>query len=337
MEYSETFFKSKPKIFYFGACDGWDAVDSDCLRYEFDIDRYYFRKSMAHVGFNETILRHDPELNEQKNQWRPAKLGPPPLSDSLLSMATTPGELADRLFEFIKEEYRLDSDTTGPDFQNYFNLLQDFTKWPYIKFYQTFAGPNDFLVLNFSTELYTKFFKTECVTLCPILTKIFGKNEKFRNRFKELEQEQFHRSFDQPDVLGPTIELVKDFARDLSPIFQNRVILLKSQLANTFYSDNLNDVEHLKINTQSIPFYRPTKIMLHPNDKGNVERLLNLAVKGFQRHYSSDIPLLELDDRDVFLDPNHRYGLSPFHLHKVSTDKLGLKIYGEIKRIQAEQ
>lgn len=331
---------NKPKIFCFGACDLWDAVDLPSARKEFDLDRYYFRKHHElNRPFNEELVYGDPNIViDNPEDFYILDINPPPLSTSLLSMYSQPGTIAEQLFEVIKETDRAvkNSKISASVYSNYFELYQEIAKWPWIRYYKENAGPDDFLVLNFSSELYTKFVKQETVTLIPFLTNYLSHHGLSWLR-DELFNQDFHRSFDQEDILGPTLELVKDFARDLQDIFGNRVILVDTILADLVYSNSLADVKRIQTSCYQIPFYKPTKVMADPSDKSHVRRLLNLATRGFQRSYKYDIPFVTLDQKDCFLDPNHRYGPSPFHLHRRTTDQLGYKIYAEIKKIQQQE
>jgi hypothetical protein len=328
---------NKPKIFCFGACDLWDSVDIDIIRKEFELDRYYFRKSYyLNRKHNQFLVKNDPEIViEDPNEFYILDINPPPLSTSLLSMYTPAGTIADQMLDLIKiTNKKVKHKGFSTDiYSDYFSLYQEIAKWPWIENYRDCVGPDDFLVLNFSSELYSKFVKKETITLIPALVNHLEYPELAWLK-KELYNEDFHRSFDQEDILGPTLELVKEFARDLLPIFGNRIILVDTLLTDFVYSNDLNDIKKIKTSCTQIPFYKPTKITADPTDKSHVRRLLNLATRGFQRSYKYDVPFVTLDSKDCFLDPLHRYGPSPFHLHRQTTEKLGNKIYQEIKKIQ---
>lgn len=335
---------TKPKIFCFGACDLWDSVDISQIRDEFDLDRYYFRRTKTHTPFNHQLLRFDNDLIRKHEIYEISEvfdvryIDIPPFSTSLMAMYSPAGSVNDQMFEFIKKidkECRAGRDPS--DYYLYISLFQEMSKWSYLKFFETFAGPDDFLVINFTTELYSKFVKNECITLTPNFLKGLQKSElSWLNQ--QITNADFHRSFDQEDILGPTIELVKDFARELYPIFGNRVILVDTLLTDLIYSDTLDDIRRTNnLSCFQIPFYKPTKLMTDPTDKSHVKRLLRLATKGFRRSYKTDIPFVTLDQSECFLDPEHKYGPSPFHLHKKTTEKVGNKIYEEIKKIQTRE
>jgi len=257
-----------------------------------------------------------PVLDFEKTMW------PDYASTSLFSLYSPPGNMAYRVYDSLQKEKRLTPN------QNH--IYQEVCKWPWLKFFAKYAGPEDILLLNFTSELYTKYQNSrECFTLTPYIDHLkTDVNNKIHWLYNEVSNTNFQKAFDEDDILGPTIELVKDFAKDLEPIFGNRIILVDTILTELVC---INDsIQKSVLNVHSIPFYKRTKLMVDPTDVRHVRRLLNLAYRGFQRSYKHTIPFVTMDPSEVYMDKD----LNPMHLSDTSKNKLSLKILDEIIKMK---
>jgi hypothetical protein len=290
-------------IFCFGGCDLYHSLATmpNYPGWQFANHRY----------------SSSPNLNFEKTRW------PNYVSTSLMSLYTQPGILAARIFEDLSD--------TRNQLTNRENIVyQEVCKWPYLKFFAKFAGPTDVLVLNFSSELYTKYLQEkECVTLIPQINELsWEPNGRVAWFHKLVSNQLFQKSFDEDSVLGLTIELVKDFARDLEPIFGNRVILVDTILTELAVVNN--SIQQSVLNVNSIPFYKTTKVMADPTDVSHVRRLLKMATRGFQRSYKHTIPFVTMDPSECFMTPD----LNPLHLSNETKNKISQRIFEELLKIQ---
>lgn len=304
----------KPRLFALGGCDLWDAIDSSILRKHFAIDRYIFPKSNILDGID------------------PIQSRPTFSATSLRSLYAAPGDIALRIHESIQGNKNLDIHHQG--------IYEEILKYPYLEFYKTHAGPNDILLLSFSPELYTKFSKkSECFTMIPLMKRLEDTSDPMHWLYKEfLSNESYHIAFDESENLNITYDIMKDFARDIREIFGNRIIVVKTHLSDKLMSDSLGKVVQHRISCEkNIPFYKVSKIMHTPTDHSYAKRMTDLIIQRFLRIYNGDLPVVELDERDIFIDAEHRYGAAPFHLHKVSTSKIGEKILLEILKLTANK
>lgn len=304
----------KSKIFVFGSCDVWDAVDISSIRREFDIDKYYYNDRPYDLDFSKGKL--------------------PIRSPSLLSLYTSPNSIANRVFDTMH------SIRHRPPMIDHYWIYHEIVKFPYLKFYQENAGPNDILVCNFSAEFYTKHVtNNEVFTIVPPMVKLLKTpNSPFGWLADEILKTQYHQSFDKSEILAQSIDMFKQFAKELSSIFGDRCILVDTLLTEFSYTEtkNLVKLTNLQPRTDWIPFYKPSKIMMDPTDTSHIKRFVNFTTKGFRTHYRTKIPFITLDQRDVWMDPFHAHGAGPFHHHRVTSEKLGKKIYEELKKIRAK-
>lgn len=297
----------KPRLFLFGGCDLWDASNIKPIRDHYDIDRYAFSNN------------NDIDLNVENK---------PQESTSLISLYTKPGSIAERVQDTLSNLNRLE----------YHHILasEEILKYDYLKFFKKHARSNDILLLNFTNDLYTKLRRqNECFTILPQLLPIANPTDPLHWLYKEyLSKTEYHQCFDEREMLNETTEALRDFAKDIYEIFQNRVVLVKFHFSNLIYQDSIENIKELNWTcTSKIPFYRTSKIMRDPTDHSYAKRCANLILERFRIFYKTELPIVELDDHECFIDPNHRYGLAPLHLHPVTTEKLGYKIYEELKKL----
>ena len=297
----------KPKLFLFGGCDLWDACNINVIRDHYQIDRYAFSTNR---NINRDICNRPQE------------------STSLISLYTKPGLIAEQVQETLLSTTNL----------KYHHILaaEEILKYDYLNFFKKNASSNDILLLNFTNDLYTKFrYRNECFTILPQLMPISDPTDPLHWLYKKyISSERYHQCFDERDMLNETTESLRDFAKDIFEIFQNRVILVKFHFSNTIYCDSLENVKKIKWSCNSkIPFYKTSKIMGDPTDHSYAKRCANLILERFRIFYKSELPIIELDDKDCFIDANHRHGLAPLHLHPVTTEKIGQKIYEELSKM----
>ena len=297
----------KPRLFLFGGCDLWDAANIKPIRENYYIDRYAFSTN------KDTTLN----INNKPQE-----------ATSLISLYTDPGPIADRVQDTLSNLNRLE----------YHHILasEEILKYDYISFFKKHARSNDILLLNFTNDLYTKFRRqNECFTILPQLMPIANPEDPLHWLYKDyISKDFYHQCFDEREMLNETTEALRDFSRDIYEIFQNRVILVKFHFSNIIYHDSINSINELNWTcTSKIPFYKTSKIMSDPTDHSYAKRCANLILERFRIFYKVELPIIELDDRDCFIDPNHRHGLAPLHLHPVTTEKLGHKIYEELIKL----
>ena len=114
---------SKPKLFNFGACDLLDSLMNKAVMNVFDLQCI--------------------DLEERPRLY-------PSYSTSLLSLYTPIGSLGSEALEYFVKDPNLILDNRP--------FFEEISKFDYIGHWTANAGPNDFLVINFSTEFYTKYF-----------------------------------------------------------------------------------------------------------------------------------------------------------------------------------
>lgn len=298
----------KPKIFLFGACDLFQAVNIDTIRKEYTIDAIPLNLRQADTLDFNTCLK-------------------PKFSTSMVSLYTKPNELANRLHEYLSKE---------TDLKKYhYSFYREIVKYPYLKYFKESAGPNDIFIMNFSSELYTKMHtNSEKFTIIPA-PDIDVKNpaDKLHWLYKEyIINDVYQVPFDDEESLNNTYDLLQDFAKEIHKIFNDRVILVKTHVTDLALNTDAK-IEKIPVALQAtIPFYKPTKIMSHPLDHTYAQRATNLLLKKFRKWYSSDIPVVSVTDT-LFVDLNHPYGYAPFHLHNFSNYKVGINIYNELTKM----
>ena len=301
---------AKPKIFLFGACDLYQAVNIDTIRKDFVIDAIpKGLKEIDHIDFSTGIK--------------------PKFSTSMLSLYTKPNIVAHRVHESLENKLNLK--------KYHYELNREILKFSYLKYFSESAGPNDILVMNLSSELYTKIkVKSEIFTAIPILSdsNVNNPDDILYWLYSEyLTKDVYQVPFDDEESVNNTYLLLKDFARDIYEIFQDRVIIVRTHMTDLSLT-KLNKVERILVPLENtVPFYKTSKIMHDPADHTYAVRLMNLFVNKFKLWYKEDIPVVALDG-PVFVDVNHPLGYAPFHLHTKSNYQLGLNIYKELIKMK---
>jgi len=299
---------TKPKIFLFGACDLFQAVNIDTIRNEYVIDAIPINLRQADTLDFSTCIK-------------------PKFSTSMVSLYTKPNELAGRLYDcLIKEK----------DLKRYhYDFYREILKFSYLNYFKETAGPNDILVMNFSTELYSKMqVKSERFTIIPAPEiDVKNPNDKLYWLYAEyLTKDVYQIPFDDNSALNDTYDLLDDFAKDIYEIFNDRVILVKTHMTDLALTDNAK-IERIMVPLEAhIPFYKLSKLMQDPVDHKYGLRVANIFTTKFRRKYQADIPLVSVEDT-LFVDFNHPQGYAPFHLHRYSNYKIGINIYQELVKM----
>ena len=290
----------KPKLFMFGGCDLQDIAMSDIISKDFDVVHY----ATANKREMDNAI-----LDFNKGSF-------PSMGTSIISMYTKPGPLAQRILEDL---YTADKRDILANRHVYYEV----TKFPYLEFFKKNAGPSDYLLLGFSPELYTKFyFGNECFSCLPAMRRLRDPNDKLHWLYKEyFTKEEFLLPFDTRESLNWTSDIISDFARDIYEIFQDRVILVKTHLSDLAIASDFSIKKINLTTTDNLLFYRQTKMMSSPTDHTYADRLTLLILEKFRRRYKSDVDVVQLNE-PVFIDPNHRWGHSQFHIDQHSRNKL---------------
>jgi hypothetical protein len=240
-------------------------------------------------------------------------------STSLLSLLTPPGSISLQILDYFHQQKHT-SDTN--------NLLIGEAKKSTIDLWKTTATSQDFLIISFSTEFYTKFYDDkECLTLHPHLRPVPG-FDWFNNNI--LAPSKFHLEFDEEKNLSLQQDLIYDFADIVDKIFQDRVILVKTHLTDKIINGKKTYIE--KAAPTSIHNFSNKKSIVGEKSSNYGQRLVDAMIKQFRRTYKHDIPLVSIGDEFVFRDARHRWGPQPFHLHSTSTLMIGAQILEELKK-----
>ena len=296
----------KINLFLFGACDLHDILDDDIIFRDFNVMK----------NLNELAESDKFTLDFNKMSF-------PENGTSLISLYSKPGPIAQRVLETLVKSRHRDIVVNRP-------IYKEIVKYPYLDYYRKHAGPKDYLVMGFSAELYTKFINNaECFSCLPVMHILSNPDNCLHWIYKDyFTKDHFLLPFDTKESLEWSFDILVDFARDIYSIFQDRVILVKTHFSNFAVSNNFT-VKKVDVGPDNLLFYKQSKIATDPTDYKYAERLSNIIMSKFQHHYSSDLPLIKLDE-PVFLDANHRWGMSQFHIDKNSRHKIAKLIREEI-------
>jgi hypothetical protein len=297
-----TFELTKPKIFSFGACDLGYALKADIIRKDFSLDTI-------------DINRYTHDSLEFDKSWVPNH------ATSLMSLYTPPGDIASRLHDTLVKSKELKP--------FHYEFYREIVKYPYIKHWETCAGPNDIMVINFSTELYTKIAcKSELFTALPGALKTVPGDPVYWVLEEYIQKEEYQFTCDDEYALNATYELLADFAKDIYRIFKDRVVLVKTHLTDLEF----NNGTICKSPIGSTISYKRSKIINDFFEHEYGRRVTNIFIKKFRNKYPADLPIVEVKDH-LFVDPKHPGGYAPFHLHNWSAHKIGSAIYDELVKI----
>lgn len=289
----------KPKLFLFGGCDLHDIAKNDLLQRDFNV-----------IDF--AINKH--EVDNSNLDIRQSSF--PEMGTSVMSLYTNPGPVAQRMLETLATSKKRDMIVNR-------TVYNEIAKFPYMDFYKKHAGPNDYLLISFSPEIYTKCVVAgEIFTCLPSMTVLSHEENKLHWIYKEyLQKEEYLMPFDTKENIETTSQVMADFARDLYEIFQDRVLLVKTHFSNFVVSSDFK-VKKINPGPDHLWCYRQTKIISDPADHKYAERLSMIIMNRFINRYNSDLNLIRLNE-PVFIDGNHRWGgATQFHLDAGSRTKI---------------
>jgi hypothetical protein len=293
------------KLFLYGGCDLHDIVDTPTVKKHFKVINCNLTGHIDNVSldFNNATF--------------------PSMGTSLISLYSKPGPIAQRVLETLSTGQKRDIIINR---ETYNEIL----KFPMLSFYKKYVGPNDYLLLSFSPEIYTKLLKSgECFTCLPTMRNLANPDHCLHWLHKEyFKNEDFLLAFDTKESLEWSFDLMVDFARDIYEIFQDRVILVKSHFSNFAITDN-HQIKNVNFGPRDLLYYKQTKIITDPLDLNYTDRLSKIIMNKFRHHYKSDLSLIQLNE-PVFLDANHRWGFGQFHIDMKSRDKLAKLVCAEI-------
>lgn len=298
---------SKPKLFLYGGCDLFDISRSVILKREFDV----ISSGMKDQVIDETTLNF-------------SQCSFPGEGRSLASLYTPSGLIGLRCLEHLE---RLPPEQKKASA----GLYKEILKFPILDYYKKHAGKNDYLLLSFSAELYTKFHNfQECFTISPpAFRNITKKNHPFYWLYEEyLSKDDLMMPFDARESLNWTSDLIQEFAKDIYEIFKDRVIIVATHFSNFVITSDHTIKKH-QPSAHEILFYKQSKIVHDPLDHHYVEKCSDIIANKFVRRYKTSVPIVKLND-PVFLDANHRWGLGQFHIDTLSRAKIAEQIYREL-------
>jgi hypothetical protein len=294
---------SKPKIYHFGTCDLCDSLESKDI-----LSEYHWPAKSAGFSLNNTLYPYH--------------------STSLMSLYSQPGSLGQRLYETLIREKAVDYIKQS--------LFNEVCKFPYFKYFKENVGPKDIFVLSFSMELYSKFvLDQQVITLLPLF-----KNSKIKWLEDEvLNKVDHHLDFDDERSLGITKELIEQFSRDIYETFGHRVLCVETVFSDKFMvkDGDMEKIRDCKVGYTNIPFYRNTKMLSSAKDHEYGNRMVSVCLKYFKRCYPVDIPTVAIPKSMAYMDPLHKWGVSPFHLHADSSRYLTVKILDKLREISSKE
>jgi hypothetical protein len=280
------------RVYHFGACDLLDAL-------------------------NRTPILREYELASLADKTYPS------LGTSLMSLYAQPGILAERMHHsmstIIPYDYKRNS------------VYLEMTKFPYFKYLKENVKPGDIMVINFSSEIYTKFSNaTETFTLLPQFREI-EYVEWVRKEILSLNH--CHLDVDDDRCTGPSRELLTDFTNNMKEIFGNRIVLVNTHIGDKFILSDSN-IKQYKASIHDIPYYHNMRFVHDPKNEKYIGRIIDVMVKQFRRLHGYELPIVEVDQSFIYIDPNHRWGRSPLHLTHETNDVVSLRILDELRKIK---
>ena len=280
------------RVYHFGACDLLDAL-------------------------NRTPVLREYELASLVDKEYPS------LGTSLMSLYAQPGILAERMHHsmstIIPYDYKRNS------------VYLEMTKFPYFKYLKENVKPGDIMVINFSSEIYTKFSNaTETFTLLPQFREI-EYVEWVRKEILSLNH--CHLDIDDDKCTGPTRELLTDFTNNMKEIFGNRIVLVNTHIGDKFILSDSN-IKQYQASIHDIPYYHNMRFVHDPKNEKYIGRIIDVMVKQFRRLHGYELPIVEVDQSFIYIDPNHRWGRSPLHLTHATNDVVSLRILDELRKIK---
>jgi hypothetical protein len=280
------------KVYHFGACDLLDALTRSPILREYELA----------------------SLTDKEY---------PSLGTSLMSLYAQPGILAERMHQgmanALPNDYKRNS------------VHVEMTKFPYFKYLKERVKSEDIMVINFSSEVYTKFSNSsETFSLIPQFKEV----EHIDWVRKEiLSLNHCHLDFDEDHCLGATRELLVDFTANMKEIFGKRIVLVNTHIGDKFILSDDN-IKSYKASIHDIPYYHNMHFVHDPKNEKYIGRVVDVMVKQFRRLHGAELPIVELSQDFVYIDPNHKWGRSPLHLTHMTNEMLSVKILDELRKIK---
>jgi len=294
----------KPTVFYFGACDVGIALNNPLIKNNFSL--FTNERKVDSLDFDTC--------------WFPS------YSTSLISLYTPPpSEIASRVYDSLVKCKELTS--------HHYQAYREIFKYPYLENFAKHAGPNDILVINFSSELYTKILcKSEWFTLLPCFGNFNQPDDPLKWLIDEyLIKKEYQVPGDSEISVNDAWDLLARFADDVYKIFKNRVVLVNTHLTDlSIYKGKI-----VKTPIKQQLSYRQSKLSTDYIEHNYAQRITSMVIKKFRIRYPDELPVVAIDDL-LFLDPEHPAGYSPFHFDKRSAEKIAYKIYLELLKINSK-
>jgi hypothetical protein len=295
----------KPKIFLWGACDLFQSAKIDPILHEFEVESLNWGRT---------------DSLDLQNCWTPN------FSTSLRALYTPPNAVANRLYDTLFSLKEIPA--------HYYRSFREIAKFPYLKYFKENVGPKDVLLINFSTELYTKIqVGSEIFGMLSLVKKrVDLPNDPLHWLYKDyLSRKEFQIPFDTIENLEITYDFLKQFAIDIHDIFQDRVILVRTHFTQMALTNNAQ-ISKVVVPVNKEIIYQQTRIMGDILDHSYAQRSTDIFIDKFHRWYKSEIPIVQYKG-NVFVDPFHKLGDAPFHLHEFSTYSIGKEILKELRKI----
>lgn len=245
---------------------------------------------------------------------------------SLVSMYSKPGLLAEQVHDSLSKVEK----------HTYAQLVasDEILKYPILRFYKKNSKPTDIMVIGFLSELNLKIkFRSECFNISSNFMEFRKQQDPLHWLYKEyLMNDKYHSPFFDDRNLQETKDYMKDYAGELYKIFKDRLIIVDTHLAS-FYYQSSSKVSPIPYTSNNFPFYRFSKFKDSPVDVEHVRKWINIVVKMFKHYYPVDVPVVSIDPRECFMDPNHRFGPALTHLHPTTIEKIGVALFYELEKI----
>lgn len=303
----------KPKVFFLGACEV-----GDCLRSIPDniLSKFEFVPPDAH-------LWEEHENIEDFSSLQPIA------NTTLGSIYAEPGPVAAQFDEWTRKLQRDKKQKLGIP---YVRAYKEIVKFPLLDFYRKNAGPNDIFIFSFSLELTTKFFRNkECFTLIDDIKTIYKGVDWLE---KLIDNEANLLNFDESETSGAKGDYIEQFAKDISEIFKDRVIMLESLPVNNFLlnQDTLEKII-IKRTDFAIPFFKSKNKVQDINSFDSPRRFLKAAYFIFKKKYPYSIPTIQIDVDNCYVDPSHKYGMHPWHWHQLTKTRIGNQLAEKLESL----
>jgi DNA polymerase III alpha subunit len=131
------------------------------------------------------------------------------------------------------------------------------------------------------------------------------------------------------DYLNPCLS----FISNMKEIFGNRIVLVNTHIGDKFILSDSN-IKQYKASIHDIPYYHNMRFVHDPKNEKYIGRIIDVMVKQFRRLHGYELPIVEVDQSFIYIDPNHRWGRSPLHLTHETNDVVSLRILDELRKIK---